>query len=142
VFVWALFSVGATILQRILAGLLFPSPMMELVSLRASAALLALAGDPAQARLPPFLPLAYFIPIGHWCGGRGGAFRMGIDHGVYCVGCGWALMLLLFAGRLMNLYVIGPLTMLLTIEKMVWAGELSSRLTGALLVALAVWISG
>ena len=67
---------------------------------------------------------------------------MGIDHGVYCVGCCWALMLLLFVGGVMNVYVIAALTTLVTVEKMVWAGELSSRVTGAILIALAVWMSG
>jgi predicted metal-binding membrane protein len=65
---------------------------------------------------------------------------MGIDHGVYCVGCCWALMLLLFVGGVMNLYVIAALTTLVAIEKIVRAGEQGSRLTGGLLIALAVWI--
>ena len=42
----------------------------------------------------------------HWRAGAAGAFRMGIDHGVYCLGCCWALMLLLFVGGVMNLTVI------------------------------------
>ena len=44
VLVWALFSIAATIVQRVLAELLLLSPMMELASPRASAALLILAG--------------------------------------------------------------------------------------------------
>jgi predicted metal-binding membrane protein len=35
---------------------------------------------------------------------------MGLEHGAYCVGCCWALMLLLFAGGMMNLAVIAALT--------------------------------
>ena len=45
-----------------------------------------------------------------WRSGNMGAFRMGAEHGVYCVGCCWALMLLLFAGGVMNLTVIAALT--------------------------------
>jgi predicted metal-binding membrane protein len=39
----------------------------------------------------------------HWREGRAGALRMGLSHGLYCVGCCWALMLLLFAVGVMNL---------------------------------------
>lgn len=146
VLVWTVFSVAATILQRVLAGVLFLSPMMELVSPRASAALLALAGVYQLTPLKRVCLRSCRSPIsfllGHWRAGSVGAFRMGIDHGVYCVGCCWALMLLLFVGGVMNLYVIAALTTLVTIEKMASAGELGSRLTGALLIALALWMSG
>ena len=65
---------------------------------------------------------------------------MGLEHGVYCVGCCWALMLLLFVGGVMNLYVIAALTVLVAIEKVVWRGEWGTRLSGGLLVVLAVWL--
>jgi len=44
--------------------------------------------------------------VKHWRAGRAGAFRIGLRHGWYCLGCCWALMLLLFAGGVMNLAVI------------------------------------
>jgi predicted metal-binding membrane protein len=40
----------------------------------------------------------------HWRVGRGGAFRMGLTHGAYCLGCCWILMALLFFGGVMNLW--------------------------------------
>lgn len=43
-------------------------------------------------------------------GAPGDAFRLGIDHGVYCIGCCWALMLVLFAlgaGSLMWMAIAG-----------------------------------
>jgi predicted metal-binding membrane protein len=144
VLVWALFSAAATVVQRMLAGLLLLSPMMELTSPRAGAALLMIAG---VYQLTPFKrvclrscrsPISFLV--GHWRAGSLGAFRMGIDHGVYCVGCCWALMLLLFVGGVMNLYVIAALTTLVAIEKIVRAGEQGSRLSGVLLIALGVWI--
>ena len=144
VLVWALFSVAATVLQRALAGLLLLSPMMELTSPRAGAALLALAGVYQFTPLKRICLRTCRSPIsflmGHWRPGSVGAFRMGIDHGVYCVGCCWALMLLLFVGGVMNLYVIAALTTLVALEKVARAGELGSRLSGGLLIALAVWI--
>ena len=144
VLVWALFSVAATIVQRMLAELLLLSPMMELTSPRASAAMLILAGVYQLTPLKRVCLRSCRSPIsfllGHWRPGSLGALRMGIDHGAYCVGCCWALMLLLFVGGVMNLYVIAALTTLVAIEKIVRAGELGSRLTGGVLIALAVWI--
>ena len=54
-------------------------------------------------------PLAHVLQ--HWRTGVAGALRMGLWHGIYCVGCCWALMLLLFAGGVMNLAVIVALTL-------------------------------
>jgi predicted metal-binding membrane protein len=144
VLVWALFSVAATIVQRVLARLLLLSPMMELTSPAAGAALLIVAGVYQLTPLKRVCLRSCRSPIsfllGHWRAGALGAFRMGIDHGVYCVGCCWALMLLLFVGGVMNLYVIAALTTLVAIEKIVRTGEQGSRLSGGLLIALAVWI--
>jgi len=144
VLVWALFSIAATIVQRVLAQLLLLSPMMELASPRASAALLIVAGVYQVTPLKRIClrscrsPVSFLVQ--HWRPGSLGAFRMGLAHGVYCVGCCWALMLLLFVGGVMNLYVIAALTTLVAIEKIGRAGELGSRLSGGLLIALAVWI--
>jgi predicted metal-binding membrane protein len=144
VLVWATFSVAATVVQRGLAELLILSPMMELTSPRAAAAFLVVAGVYQLTPLKRVClrscrsPLSFLV--GHWRAGSLGAFRMGIDHGVYCVGCCWALMLLLFVGGVMNLYVIAALTTLVAIEKIAQAGEHGSRISGGLLVALAVWI--
>jgi predicted metal-binding membrane protein len=65
---------------------------------------------------------------------------MGVEHGMYCVGCCWALMLVLFAGGVMNLTVILGLTLWVIVEKLAPFGEQSARLSGALLVAFALWI--
>lgn len=144
VLVWALFSVAATVVQRLLARLLLLSPMMELTSPAAGAALLAVAGVYQVTPLKRVCLRSCQSPIsfllGHWRPGSGGAFRMGIDHGLYCVGCCWALMLLLFVGGVMNLYIIAALTTLVAIEKIVWTGEQGSRLSGGLLMALAIWM--
>ncbi len=144
VLVWAMFSVAATVTQRVLANLLLFSPMMEMTSPAASAALLIVAGVYQVTPLKRICLRSCRSPISFlmakWRPGAAGAFRMGIEHGVYCVGCCWALMLLLFVGGVMNLYVIAALTVLVAIEKVIWAGEWGNRLSGALLIALAVWL--
>jgi predicted metal-binding membrane protein len=65
---------------------------------------------------------------------------MGAAHGLYCLGCCWALMLLLFAGGVMNLGVILALTLWVGIEKVAPFGQQSARAGGALLLGAAIWM--
>jgi predicted metal-binding membrane protein len=65
---------------------------------------------------------------------------MGIEHGALCVGCCWALMLLLFAGGVMNLAVIATLTALVAFEKLTPFGLYGARISGVLLIVAAVWM--
>ena len=58
----------------------------------------------------------------HWRAGRQGAFRMGVHHGLYCLGCCWALMALLFFGGVMNLYWIAGLALFVLLEKTIPQG--------------------
>lgn len=75
----------------------------------------------------------------HWRPGVGGAFRMGIEHGVFCLGCCWLLMALLFYGGVMNLIWIIGLALFVLAEKMMPAGVAFGRVTGLLLIAWGVW---
>ena len=70
-----------------------------------------------------------------------GALNLGLRHGVYCIGCCWALMALLFVGGVMNLLWIAGITIFVTIEKIVPTGRWFPRLTGGLLVALGALLS-
>ena len=65
---------------------------------------------------------------------------MGLEHGVYCVGCCWALMLLLFVGGVMNLAVIAALTAFVAFEKLAPFGMHGARISGVLLIASALWM--
>ena len=129
--VWALFSVLATILQRLLAGLLLLSPMMELASptrkCRVSDPRRRLSDDAAQTGVPSAVPIADLVSVPALASGFARGASHGPAHGGYCVGCCWALMLLLFVGGVMNLYVIAALTTLVAIEKITQIGELGSR---------------
>jgi predicted metal-binding membrane protein len=73
----------------------------------------------------------------HWRPGRGGAFRMGLAHGTYCLGCCWALMLLLFAAGIMNLVWIAGLSILVLAEKVVPMGTALPKAIGVLLLIAA-----
>jgi predicted metal-binding membrane protein len=71
-----------------------------------------------------------------WRPGRMGAFRMGLEHGAYCLGCCWFLMGLLFFGGVMNLYWIIGLASFVLLEKTVPSGNWIGRVAG---LALAGW---
>jgi predicted metal-binding membrane protein len=142
--VWVLFSVGATALQRLLAKLLLVSAMMEVTNPTVGAALLLVAG---VYQLTPIKlaclrtcrsPLGFLMS--RWRAGVAGAFRMGLEHGAFCVGCCWALMLLLFAGGVMNLVVIAALTAFVAFEKLAPLGAQGARISGVLLIAAAFLI--
>jgi predicted metal-binding membrane protein len=140
---WCAFSALATALQRLLASLLVLTPMMEPETPMFAALLLAIAG---LYQLTPLKgaclrvcrsPLSYLLQ--HWRPGPLGALQLGVAHGVYCLGCCWALMLLLFAGGVMNLVVIVALTLWVLLEKLVPLGERAARASGIVLLALAAW---
>lgn len=65
---------------------------------------------------------------------------MGLDHGIYCIGCCWFLMALLFVGGVMNLLWIAGLTVLVLLEKVVPRGELVARTAGVGLLAAGVFL--
>jgi predicted metal-binding membrane protein len=142
--VWAAFSVAATALQRTLATLSIVSPMMEIVSPVAGGIALIVAGLYQWSPLKRVCLSECLSPLGflmrRWRPGAGGAFRMGVDHGTYCLGCCWALMLLLFVGGVMNLAVIAALTAFVAFEKLGPFGVTGARVSGALLVALGCWM--
>jgi predicted metal-binding membrane protein len=75
-----------------------------------------------------------------WRRGSLGAFKMGLKHGGYCLGCCWALMGLLFAFGVMNLLWVAGISAFVLLEKIVPAGPLVSRLSGFLFIAWAAWI--
>lgn len=76
----------------------------------------------------------------HWRDGRSGAFTMGLNHGVYCLGCCWMLMVLLFAGGIMNLVWIAGLAIIVLIEKVTSWGARFSQGMAVLLIGGGVWV--
>ncbi|WGY71911.1 DUF2182 domain-containing protein [Burkholderia cepacia] len=139
---WLAFSVGAALLQAMLqpAGLI-SAMMLWSKSAILSAVVLALAG------LYQFSPLkraclrqcrapAAFL-VAHWRPGIAGSFLLGVRHGVYCVGCCWLLMALLFVGGVMNVVWIAALSLLVFAEKVLPGGERIGRAVGIVLIAWA-----
>jgi predicted metal-binding membrane protein len=86
-------------------------------------------------------PLGFLMS--NWRDGTRGAFLMGWRHGIFCLGCCWALMAVLFVVGVMNLAWVGVLTLFILAEKIGPAGARVSRAGGAILIALgAVLLSG
>jgi predicted metal-binding membrane protein len=142
--VWTGFSLLATAGQRVLSELLLLSSMMESQN-RLLGSLLVFAAGVYQ--LTPFKrtcldycrsPAEFIVKF--WRPGAGGAFRLGLTHGLYCLGCCWALMLLLFVGGVMNLWCIMALTMFVLLEKLAPFGVQGGRLSGWLLIVFGLWL--
>jgi predicted metal-binding membrane protein len=70
-----------------------------------------------------------------WRNGNGGALRMGIEHGVYCLGCCWMLFVILFPLGMMNIAALALLTALIFAEKVFPAGYRVSAVAGVALIA-------
>jgi len=72
----------------------------------------------------------------HWQSGRIGAVRMGFRHSLYCIGCCWLFMLVLFISGSMSLVWMGGISVVIFGEKLGVRTFLVSRVIGVLLVAL------
>jgi predicted metal-binding membrane protein len=141
---WTLFSLGITALQRVLGELLLLSPMMVVTSPAAAAAVLIIAGvyqiTPLKQACLRWCQSPLHFLSNRWRTGLSGAFLMGFNHGVYCVGCCWALMLLLFAGGVMNVLVIAALTLFVAFEKLTRFGVSGTMVSGVLLIGAGIWV--
>lgn len=76
----------------------------------------------------------------HWQTGLDGALKMGCRHGLYCLGCCWFLMLLLFVGGAMNLYWIIGLSIWVLLEKSLHQSNVLLNTSAALLIASGSWL--
>jgi predicted metal-binding membrane protein len=138
--VWIAFSGAAVLLQFGLEQVALLSPMMQMTSVALAGTVLIAAGLYQWTPLKQSClrrcrsPLDFIMT--EWRDGDAGAFVMGLRHGVFCVGCCWLLMLLLFVGGVMNLAWIAGLAAFVLIEKVAPAGHWIGRAAG---IALIVW---
>lgn len=142
--VWTGFSIAATLLQWALDSALL------LTMAQAAASPLAAGGLLLAVGLYQLTPLKHAClarcrsPLGfllsQWRDGRAGAFRLGILHGAWCLGCCSFLMLLLFVGGVMNLVWAAALGLAVMAEKLMPRGEQLARGMGAVLIAAGIWM--
>jgi predicted metal-binding membrane protein len=143
---WTLFSIAATFAQWGLEQAALLTPMMRTASEPLGGAVLVLAGLYQWSTLKASClahcrsPLAFLQEHGGFRREAGGAFRLGLHHGVYCVGCCWMLMALLFVGGVMNVLWIAGLAVLVLVEKATPVGRTIARVAGAVLLAAGAWL--
>lgn len=139
-FVWLAFSAVATAAQWLLQWLGWVNPMLVSTSAVLTGVLLLIAGIYQFSKLKRVCLLRCRTPfaflLGEWRDGVAGAFRMGIRHGLFCMGCCWALMALLFVGGVMNLMWIAALSLAVAMEKLLPGGERLATALGVVLIAL------
>ena len=141
---WSVFSLIAVLLQVSLQHLAWLSAMLKSNSVILGGSILLAAGiyqltPIKQACLRHCRSPIHFIST-HWRPGKMGSFQMGLTHGVYCVGCCWFLMGLLFFGGIMNLYWIFGLALFVLLEKLVPRGHWISYASGFGLTAWGAWV--
>ena len=136
--VWTGFSAVATLAQWVLHNAALLSPSMAAVSPRAAGIALVVAGlyqltPEKRACLQHCRNPIDFLMM-HWRPGAAGSFGLGVRHGWYCLGCCWALMIVLFAVGLMNLVWVAAIGAVILLEKTAWGGVALARVTGAVLI--------
>lgn len=142
--VWTVYSAAAATGQRALVGAALLSPELAATSPVLGGALLLAAGfyqwtpwrDACMAHCRS--PLGYLMSS--WREGRTGAFSMGARHGLYCVGCCWALMAVSFVFGVMNLLWMAGVTVFLLVEKISSFGPWFGRAAGAVLAGYGLWM--
>jgi predicted metal-binding membrane protein len=139
---WCATGVLAFGVTRVVQWALQLFPGLSAMGRPAAAIVLAAAG---VYQLSPFKdrclshcrsPLGFFMQ--NWSATRAGVLKMGLNHAVYCIGCCWGLMAVMFAVGLMNLVWMVGLTVVMTLEKAVPWGLWVSRLSGVAFLGVAV----
>lgn len=142
--IWSSFALGGTLLQWGLHAATLLSPMTLTATPLIGGSLLLAAG------VFQFSPIKYLcltecrtpmsFLMGDWREGQRGALTMGVKQGIYCLGCCWVLMSLLFVLGVMNLLWIAALAGFVLIEKVAPGRSWINRTSGALLLAWGIWM--
>ena len=136
---WTLFAVLAALLQLWLHARGLLEGHLLAVGAQGAGLLLLVAG---VYQLTPWKaaclrhcrsPMGFFLQ--HWSPGASGALRMGLRHGLYCVGCCWMLMLLMFVGGAMSVLTMAVLCVFILAERLLPPGPWVARIPGAAMIA-------
>lgn len=141
---WAAFSLVATFAQWGLERVGLLSMAMTSTSSMLGGTILLAAGlyqfTPIKTACLRHCQNPVLFLSGHWQPGAAGAFRMGLLHGAYCLGCCWFLMALLFFGGVMNLVWIAGLALYVALEKLLPNGHWLGHAAGGVLVLSGVLV--
>ncbi|WP_342238412.1 DUF2182 domain-containing protein [Inquilinus sp. OTU3971] len=138
--VWAGFSVLAAALQWRLDSLALLSPATATANTVLAGGALVIAGAYQITPLKQDCLVRCRSPVEFLTRHRrSGPFGLGLRHGLFCLGCCWALMLLLFVGGVMNLAWIGVIALFVLLEKTIPGGRWLSHAAGAGLILWGGW---
>jgi predicted metal-binding membrane protein len=146
VMAWTLFAALATMAQWALESAAMMTPAMRTASPVIGGAVLIAAG---VYQWLPFkyaclsrcrAPLSFIQEHGGFQPQALASVHLGLVHGLYCVGCCWALMALLFVGGIMNLLWIAALMVVVLLEKLLPRVLWLSRGLGVLAILAGVWL--
>jgi predicted metal-binding membrane protein len=136
--VWLVFCVAATTAQWGLDRLNLLSASMASNNALFGGSLLIAAGlyqmTPLKARCLKLCRDPARLLADHWHVGSAGAVQMGAELGVYCLGCCWVLMALLFVGGVMNLVWVAAIATFILLEKVAPHAEMWGRVLGAAMI--------
>jgi predicted metal-binding membrane protein len=143
--VWTAFAVVAFTGDTLIHGAVDRSPWLAAHSYLIGTATFAIAGVVQFTPLTERCLQACRSPLGmfsrHYRAGAAGAWRLGLRHGLFCLGCCWALMLVMFGVGIGSLVWMAALAGVMTIEKAVPGGRRIVPLVGVALLLLAgLWL--
>jgi len=142
--IWLIFSLFATVLQWWMQQLSLLNPDMIITNKIAGGIILIAAGLFQFTTLKQKCLYNCQTPIQfihkHWREGKAGAFRMGVKNGLFCLGCCWILMILLFVSGIMNLLWIAIIAAFVFVEKISAQKKLISYISGAALIIYGVFV--
>ena len=144
---WTSFATLATAAQYGLERVALLTPMLASANKWFGAAILVAAGVYQLSPLKDSClascraPLSFVQRHGGFRADVFGSLFLGMRHGLYCIGCCWALMALLFVGGVMNILWIAGLMIFVLAEKIIPAGRYVSRLAGLAAIAAGAWVA-
>ena len=146
-FAWGVFSLIAAAIQWPLHGSDLLNPMMNSRSYLLSGGILIAAGIYQWTPMKDACLHQCRTPLGFlmaaWQNGHWGAFKMGMHHGIFCIGCCWALMAVLFAVGVMNILWVILITVFVLLEKVLpYSPKRMRTITGLALIAWGGWWLG
>ena len=146
---WSGFGLAASLAQLALADMALITPMLAAANHIFAGLVLVAAGVYQWTPLKDSClsqcqaPFSFLQRHGGFRRDPMGSLKLGLRHGFACIGCCWALMMLLFVGGVMNLLWIAALSILVLLEKLMPFGRFMPRFVGLVLVTVgAIFIFG
>lgn len=144
---WAGFSLAATLVQWVLEREALLDTNMASANILLGAVVLIVAGiyqwTPIKSACLAQCqsPLQFLMTHGTFRSNAVGCLRLGLLHGIYCVGCCWVLMALLFVVGVMNVLWIALLALLVLLEKLMPWGRWIARIAGVVCIVAGTWMA-